>query len=198
MGSTDSDSLQPKLDEAHKKLETALDEACADDVKEADTGELIRIEETLAAASKAAKEAVSIRLRRRQERSKSTDEAPEEPPADTAAPAAPAAPEEVSVDNPHRVFEDIRGIRWHAFAVHPSSERSALPEPYRAGWLAFESENEMRRVAPIPSNWKEVSVDELRELCHKAEVAPKRVNSIDVSTLTPRKVGRREKGGGRS
>lgn len=183
MGSADSDSLQPKLDEAHKKLEKALDEACADDVKEADTGELIRIEETLSTASKAAKEAVSIRLRRRQERSQSTSEEPVEPPPETAAPAA----EEASVDTPHRVFEDIRGIRWHAFAVHPSTERSALPEPYRAGWLAFESENEMRRVAPIPSNWKDVSVDELRELCHKAEIAPKRVNSINVSALTPRK-----------
>jgi hypothetical protein len=193
MGSTDSDSLQPKLDEAHRKLETALDEACADDVLEADTGELIRIEETLATASKAAKEAVSIRLRRRQERSQSTGEGTTEPAPDAA--AAPVA-EGAAVDSPHRVFEDIRGIRWHAFAVYPSTERSALPEPYRAGWLAFESEKEMRRVAPIPSKWRELSVDALRELCLKAEVAPKRVNSIDVSALTP-KAGKKEEGGGR-
>jgi hypothetical protein len=194
MGSTDSDSLQPKLDEAHRKLEKALDEACADDIKKADTGELIRIEETLATASKAAKEAVSIRLRRRQERSRAIAETVEEPIPAAAAPAA----EDAAVDNPHRVFEDIRGTRWHAFAVHPTSERSALPEPFRAGWLAFESEKEMRRMAPIPSDWKDRSVDELRELCQKAEVAPKRVNAIDVSALTPKKVGSREQGGGRS
>ena len=80
-----------------------------------------------------------------------------------------------------RVFDDIRGKRWRAFAVYPSSatvERAALPEAYRKGWLSFESSDEMRRVAPIPENWGDLSIDELQQLCHGAGSAPKRVNTI--------------------
>jgi hypothetical protein len=154
---------QPKLDDAHEKLEKALDEACDEDltkdVKRADTDEIIRIEEALDEAHRAAKVVVSERLLRR-----AKNEAPES----------------------HRVFEDASHKRWHAFAVQPSTgtkERKALPERYRSGWLAFESDDEMRRVAPIPEDWTTVSVEALRELCANAEVAPKRINAIDTSAL---------------
>jgi len=60
------DSLEPKLALAQQKLDTALEEACGVDVHKANTGELIRIEETLALAAEAAKEVVSVRLRRRE------------------------------------------------------------------------------------------------------------------------------------
>ena len=59
------DSLEPKLAQAQETLDAALEKACGVDVRKADTGEMIRIEETLAIAAQAAKEVVSVRLRRR-------------------------------------------------------------------------------------------------------------------------------------
>ena len=56
------DSLSPKLDELQEQLESARDEICdIPHVSELSTGELIRVEETLAIAAETAKEAVSIR-----------------------------------------------------------------------------------------------------------------------------------------
>jgi hypothetical protein len=59
------DSLEPKLAHAQQALDKALEEACGVDVHKANTGEMIRIEETLEIARAAAKEVVSVRLRRR-------------------------------------------------------------------------------------------------------------------------------------
>jgi len=62
------DSLEPKLEIAQRALDTALQEACGVDVRKANTGEMIRIEETLEIATNAAKEVVSVRLKRRSRR----------------------------------------------------------------------------------------------------------------------------------
>jgi hypothetical protein len=59
------DPLEPKLALAQQKLDAALEEACGVDIHTANTGEMIRIEETLEIARAAAKEVVSVRLRRR-------------------------------------------------------------------------------------------------------------------------------------
>lgn len=158
--------LQPALDKAQKALEVALEEACGIDLSKVDTGELIRIEETLVSAHKAAKDAVSLRLRRRSQRGGSggsphSGAVVEEPPAIT-----------------HRVFDDIRGKRWHAFAVHSSEatiERAGLPDAFKHGWLVFESKDEVRRVAPIPSKWEDLTIDDLRQLCYSAAASPRRI-----------------------
>ena len=158
----ESESLQPEIKKAQKALASALDEACVPDVEELDTGELIRIEETLAAAGQAAKEAISLRLRRRQHRAAERER------------SQAASESHVS----QRIFDDIRGKRWRVFAVRPSSatlEHSALPESFRQGWLSFEATDEMRRVAPIPEQWEQLSIDDLRLLCHRAGSSPKRL-----------------------
>jgi len=163
-----------ELEQAQKALEVALDEACGVDVSKVDTGELIRIEETLAAARDAAKQAVSFRLKRRRERGSSPADAPEAM-AVTADMSVP--PDEIT----QRVFDDLRGKRWRAFAVNPtalSSESGAIPEAFRRGWLSFESADEMRRVAPAPANWQHLTIEELRVLCAKAPAAPKRLNNL--------------------
>ena len=60
--------LHPMLREAHQKLEEALNEACAArPASDETTGEMIRLEETLSVAAEAAKRAVSIRRRLREE-----------------------------------------------------------------------------------------------------------------------------------
>ena len=62
------DALHPMLNDAHERLEDALDEACeAKPASQETTGEMIRLEETLSVAAEAAKRAVSIRRRLREE-----------------------------------------------------------------------------------------------------------------------------------
>jgi hypothetical protein len=64
------DSLDPQLAIAQKTLDEALDKACGVDVRKVNTGEMIQIEETLQIAANAAKEVVSVRLRRRSRKTK--------------------------------------------------------------------------------------------------------------------------------
>ena len=47
----ESEGLRPKLERAQDTLRTALDSACNADLNDADTGELIRLEEVLAIAN---------------------------------------------------------------------------------------------------------------------------------------------------
>lgn len=59
-------ALRPKLQEVQVKLEAALEEVCdAPPPDKLDTGELIHVEETLAIATEAAKEALSLRRQMR-------------------------------------------------------------------------------------------------------------------------------------
>lgn len=58
--------LRPQLRKLEDELQDSLEEVCdAPPVDQINTGELIRIEETLAIAAEAAKEAVSIRRKLR-------------------------------------------------------------------------------------------------------------------------------------
>lgn len=59
--------LEPALTDAELLLRQSLTEVCRTDPARADTGEMIRLEETLAIAGEAAKRAVSLRRRMRQE-----------------------------------------------------------------------------------------------------------------------------------
>lgn len=52
--------------------------------------------------------------------------------------------------------------------------RIALTPVLSQGWLAFESGDARRRLAPIPPGWHEVPDDELRALWRRAEVLPPR------------------------
>jgi hypothetical protein len=167
-----SEPLRPKLEQAQRTLATALDEACDANVEAADTGELIRIEEVLAIANEAAKEAISVR--RRMGHDVPPDHANDNP----AEPTSPGA-SGTGAPTPEgaREIEDARGVRWTAFAVYPSrgtGGRAPLPDAFQRGWLAFDSGMETRRLTPIPDGWRDLSEDELRELCEKAEIAPRR------------------------
>jgi hypothetical protein len=163
MADKDPDVLRPRLDRAEHALKHALSEVCHADVGAANTGELIRLEEVLAIANEAAKEAVSVRRRLRHD-----------PVADEAGRAAGDAP---AGPGANREFDDALGVRWIVFAVYPSSERVAragLRAQFQDGWLAFDSGVETRRLAPIPSDWLDFSDAALEEACARAEVAPKR------------------------
>src|SRR6185437_670966 len=62
MDTRSRESLRPELDDLTEQLETAREEICdVSHVSELDTGEMIRMEETLAIAAEKAKQVVSIR-----------------------------------------------------------------------------------------------------------------------------------------
>ena len=92
----------------------------------------------------------------------------------------------------HRKIRGDDGYDWDIWDVIPSIATQALaqersnrsPEPprrpahytlppaFRDGWLAFQSENESRRLAPIPTAWNQLSDAELRQLISEAAVSP--------------------------
>jgi hypothetical protein len=152
-------ALDRTFEHARSNLKHALDEACRADISRADTGELIRVEEVLAIANEAAKEAISLRRRMAAERR----------PAPT--PTAPAAP------STSREIEDTKGVRWAILEVRPTSSglRPSVRERFRDGWLAFDSGVETRRVTPIPDNWQGSSDAELLAFLDAAEVVRHRV-----------------------
>lgn len=71
--------LRPQLERLENKIEKSLGEVCAaPSVRDVNTGELIKIEETLAIVAEAAKEAVSLRRRLRKDiETSSEDEQPQ-------------------------------------------------------------------------------------------------------------------------
>jgi hypothetical protein len=154
MAGEDSATIRQTRDQARQTLKSALDAACRADVDQANTGEFIRIEEMLAIATDAARTAVAVRQSR---------------PGTAADLAHPQ----------HREIEDARGVRWIVFAVHPSATRGrvTIREHFRAGWLAFDSGVETRRLAPIPDAWEGMTDPELATLCERAEAAPRRRKS---------------------
>lgn len=181
MESQPSGPLEAELQQATGVLKQALAEACSTRVDGADTGELARVEQVLLLASDAARKAVSIRRRRR----RSAGAAPAGAPIADGAAAHPDS-------GAHRVFVDASGVTWDAFAVHPSAEgsgRARLPEPYQRGWLSFDSGDERRRLSPIPENWLTAPEYALRELCRRAEPAPRRSSAQRSSGSRPEATG---------
>lgn len=153
----DATPLDETLQRAKASLKSALTEVCRADIDRADTGELIRVEEVLAIANEAAKEAISVRRRITTQR-------------------RGMQPQLAKPPFPSREIEDEHGVRWAAFEVHPSisAERPSVRERFRDGWLAFDSGVDTRRVAPIPPEWRSLADAELLQLLKTAEPATRR------------------------
>lgn len=162
-----NEPLTPQLREAEISLEQALVDACATTTpSQADTGELIRMEEALQTASEAAKRAISLRRRRRAEKIQRA--------ASWSMGDAEAA---ASLGATHRNFTDAHGVWWDVFAVYPEvrlSPHSKLKGTFQQGWLCFDSGSEKRRLSPIPEDWRTVSDEDLEQLAQGADVASKR------------------------
>jgi hypothetical protein len=161
----ESSPVVPTVRDAERVADDTLAEACATTPpSQADTGELIRIDELLENASGAVKQAIALRRQRR------ADEAGRE-----ALRAAMADVEaEASADGTHRIFRDARGMRWDVFAVYPDARLSVqwhLEPPYSNGWLCFDSASQKRRISPIPEEWFRLTNEQLAQLAERAEVA---------------------------
>ena len=71
------------------------------------------------------------------------------------------------VDPP--VLEQRRGVDRRV-GSGPRQPRLSLGDSYTAGWLAFESPAERRRLSPIPQGWDQLDEPVLADLCSKAKV----------------------------
>jgi hypothetical protein len=170
MSSDRSDEGPRGFAEAQQLLKDTLEQACSADIARVDTGQLIRIEEMLAIADEAAKQAISIKRRIRQDRERTPRAAPSGD-----RPDQPLS-RGLDAEGGHRRFLDAAGVMWDARAIYPSAMpgRVRLPEPFESGWLAFESVGEKRRLSPIPEGWASRSDDGLRQLWQAADVVPHR------------------------
>lgn len=96
----------------------------------------------------------------------------------------------------HRIFTDDHGRAWEVWEVFPevverrlNDERRSAPRDtpdrrqhvdirfrmapeLRDGWLAFQSDDERRRLAPIPPGWSSLDDSALRELAARATRQP--------------------------
>src|SRR5678815_1154518 len=92
----------------------------------------------------------------------------------------------------HRVLVDSIGRAWDVWDVHPefgerrreagetppetderrrrTQHRVAFAGRWRDGWLAFETKNEKRRLAPIPAGWDRLSDQDVQRLLEAADV----------------------------
>lgn len=158
------DPISTQLHETEVRLERQLDEVCEmKEVGDESTGQFIKLEEKLLEAAELAKQAFSLRRRRRLEQlAAGQPETAEEHAADAA-----AAPRSVVDDD---------GTTWHVWAV--SAERMRANPltggqlgAYRDGWLAFETDDgkQRRRLPGHPAEWATMSDAELRVLLLRAE-----------------------------
>lgn len=93
----------------------------------------------------------------------------------------------------HRKIKDGMGTAWDVWEVYPSAVeqrmsgefpavqdddgrpqerrevRIRVPAALEAGWLAFQSGAQRRRLAPIPPNWSGLSDEELIRLLARAD-----------------------------
>jgi hypothetical protein len=165
------DSLQPALRKVEDELAKHLDEACEathGDVSHGSVDELLRLEEELLAAARAADEAVRLR-RRLGERG-----AAQEP-----TNRAPAMPLEDAIGRV-REFRDRHGRGWRLWEVRPGlgrplAESQRYLGDYVNGWLAFGClDADLRKRLPnFPPDWFEMTDAELDALLNR---------SIDVPT----------------
>ena len=68
----------------------------------------------------------------------------------------------------YREFTDGVGTQWRAWDTYPGSAANVRPG-FEGGWLGFESDDERRRLAPVPPSWEDASEDELREMLIRAQ-----------------------------
>jgi hypothetical protein len=98
-----------------------------------------------------------------------------------------------------REFTDSEGVVWRVWDVkpahlHPATRSEEFMEPYKEGWLAFESPFEKRRlVAPYPSRWVDYDLSQLEMLCRAASpVGRKKKNTPTEQLAISEKEAERE------
>ena len=196
--------LRPMLKTAESELVDLMDEACEHEVLGESTAELMRLEEALTDAARAAKQAVSLRRRLRTghggaEPNHSDDLSERAPASEMGRPATErraqpddragqtTADDEIAV----REFLDRNGATWRVWSVtqeqiHSERVLASRMGEYRGGWLAFERTDgqERRRLPNYPANWRRLSNLELEGLLDRAESVRRRRSAGEDSETT--------------
>jgi hypothetical protein len=82
----------------------------------------------------------------------------------------------------HRTVRDSVGHDWDVWEVHPTlagqtpigtGVKGRVSQRLAAGWLAFQSAHEKRRLAPVPDGWEAMSDEEILALLERAPKAGK-------------------------
>ena len=168
MSETANDQLKPALERAKAELAKHLDEACETDPNDltgASVDELLRLEEELLAAARAADE--TVRLRREiQQRGD---------PGGSSAMGSSETPASIPAGGRVREFRDRQSRAWRVWEVRPGIGRplthlTRYLGDYVNGWLAFGClDNDTRKRLPTyPANWLQLSNRELEGLLDRA------------------------------
>jgi hypothetical protein len=79
---------------------------------------------------------------------------------------------------PSRDFQDGNGITWRVWNTVPISG-AVINTGFERGWLTFESSGgTLRRLAPIPEGWEDVSPERLDLFCRAAVQVPRHTGPI--------------------
>jgi hypothetical protein len=174
------ESVEPALRRVEADLARRLDEACEEidqkDLSQESMGELLRLEEDLLAAARAAEQAIRLRrqLGERPATARGSDTST------TPAPAPEPVPDEDATASRLREFKDDAGRAWRVWEVRPRSAGRANAERYLGeyfkGWLAFEllGGDLRRRLPSFPDEWLRLSDEELDRLLRGAVDVPQR------------------------
>jgi hypothetical protein len=78
-----------------------------------------------------------------------------------------------------RDFVDANGVSWRVWPVTPEAlqPKTAAEDylgDYGEGWLCFESAAERRRLARYPTEWEDLSDEDLCSLLRSAAIVPAR------------------------
>jgi hypothetical protein len=68
-----------------------------------------------------------------------------------------------------REFTDGDGVYWRVWSTVP--DMRGVVNGMQSGWLTFESSQARRRLIPIPPDWEDATLAELRAFCRQAELA---------------------------
>lgn len=86
---------------------------------------------------------------------------------------------------PSREFEDGTGVAWRVWNTVPVSGAVFNPG-FEKGWLTFESENGLlRRLAPVPPGWEELSPERLELLLRNATQVPRHTGPMGRVSRPP-------------
>jgi hypothetical protein len=171
----DPDFVEPALRRAEVDLAHHLDEACEEaekDLSQESLDELLRLEDELLAATRAAQRAVRLRRDLGERAAKDVKSTP------VASAAQPQPPEDEAPPCRVREFRDSAGREWRVWQVVPGSAGRAINPArylgeYVKGWLAFEllHDDVRKRLPSVPSGWLQMSDEELAQLLpHAVEV----------------------------
>jgi hypothetical protein len=175
----DVHEVQPALRKAEAELAHHLQEACEDpeNIDERSTDELLRLEEELLAAARAADKTIRLRQQLDDGGGQAAPRGSAQKETETPPASAPGEPGATRV----REFRTASGSEWRVWEVRPGaggrpSKAELYPADYVNGWLAFELlQGEGRKRLPnFTPKWSDAADADLERLLEQAVEVPKR------------------------